>query len=142
MVKWGQYVTLQEGENMLFVRQSTSIPVPTVYALFRDEKTGLNFIIQEYIPGKSLGSVWNDLDTPDKTAIASQLRRNMDELRSIPSPGYYGGIWRQPTADATFMDREMVLPHPDPTISGPQESEEQWVDAMWYVPSPHLVPSV
>ena len=122
---------------MLFVRQSTNIPVPTLYALFRDEKANLNFIVQEYIPGKGLGSVWTSLETPDKVAISSQLRRNLDELRRIPSPGYYGGLWRQPTCDFTFMDAGMEGPHPDPAISGPQSTEEQWADAMWCVPNPH-----
>ena len=34
VVKYGPKVKLQEGENMLFVRQTTQIRVPTVYALF------------------------------------------------------------------------------------------------------------
>lgn len=51
VVKYGVHVNLQEGENMLFVRQSTKIPVPTVSALFQDETTGYKFIVQEYIPG-------------------------------------------------------------------------------------------
>ncbi|KAK4041107.1 kinase-like domain-containing protein [Parachaetomium inaequale] len=100
-VKFGSGANLQEGENQLFVQQSTSIPVPKVYALFYDEATKTNFIVQEYIPGKSLERVCGKLGIPDKQAIATQLRRNLDELRSYP--------------------------HPDPAISGPQETEEQWL---------------
>ena len=44
-VKFGGRVKLQEGENMLFIQQSTSIPVPKVYALFHDEETKMDFIV-------------------------------------------------------------------------------------------------
>lgn len=37
VIKYGEKVRFQEGENMLFVRQAISIRVPTVYALFYDE---------------------------------------------------------------------------------------------------------
>ncbi|KAK4039396.1 kinase-like domain-containing protein [Parachaetomium inaequale] len=134
-VKYGEPrdgVHLQEGENMLFVQQPSRVPVPTVYAIFHDEGTNKNFIVQEYIPGKLLERVWGGLTSAEKTGIASQLRRHLDELRSIPSPGYYGGIWRQPNLDGYFQDPELdPLPHRDESISKPQETEEQWVDAMW-----------
>jgi serine/threonine protein kinase len=131
-VKYGVRVNLQEGENQLFVQQSTNIPVPKVYALFHDEATKTDFIVQEYIPGRSLERVWGKLGVPDKQAIATQLRQNLDELRSIPAPGHFGGIWRQPTQEYHFEDGTRIgYPHSDPAISGPQETEEQWVEAMW-----------
>ncbi len=145
VVKYGTRVSLQEGENMLFVRQSSSVPVPTVYALFYDEATAMNFIIMEYISGTFLFSLWHTLNVADKEAIASQIRRHMDELRNIPAPGYYGGIWRQPTPHWRFERRladrlkfRRLGPHPDSTISGPQETEEQWTNALWR----YLEPSV
>lgn len=49
VVKFGPQIRLQEGENMLFVQQATSLSVPKVYALFHDEATGNNFIVQEYV---------------------------------------------------------------------------------------------
>jgi serine/threonine protein kinase len=133
-VKFGGKTTLQEGENMLFVQQSTSIPVPKVYALFHDDENDLDFIVQEYIPGKNLLHEWGTLDVAKKEKIVSQLRRNLDELRSIPSPGYYGGIWRQPIRDCHFTDvAGNDLPYKGSAISGPHETEEQWADAMWRV---------
>lgn len=108
------------------------LPVPTVYALFHDDETDFNFIVQEFIPGKTLEKAWPILSDADKTAVASQLRRHMDELRSIPAPGYYGGIWRQPIQDYLFTDVTLgTRPHLDETISRPQEAEEQWPEAMW-----------
>jgi hypothetical protein len=100
VVKYGKTAHLQEGENVLFVAQLTSIPVATVYALFHDEDTDKNFIVQEYVPGKDLNKLWKDIDETGKEAITTQLRRQMDELRSLPSPGYFGGIWGQPARDS------------------------------------------
>ncbi|KAH6617608.1 kinase-like domain-containing protein [Chaetomium tenue] len=131
VVKYGENVQLQEGENMLFVRQCTSVPLPTVYALYHDEKTNWNFIVMEYIPGRSLSSAWKDMTASEKATVALQLRRNMDELRKVPSPGYYGGIWRQGILDSTFTDPDSGAPLGDETITGPHETEEQWNDAMW-----------
>ncbi|KAK1762845.1 hypothetical protein QBC33DRAFT_563446 [Phialemonium atrogriseum] len=62
MVKYGRGVRLQEGENMLFVQQSSNVPVPTLYALFHDEETGNNSIVQEYIPGQNMFRYWDTLD--------------------------------------------------------------------------------
>lgn len=131
IVKYGPRVQLQEGENMLLVQQCTNVPVPTVYTLYHDEETNWNFIVMEDIPGRSLSSAWKDMNASQKTAVALQLRRNMDELRRMPSPGYYGGIWRQKSWDFTFMASLLGLPIEDEAIIGPQETEEQWADAMW-----------
>jgi hypothetical protein len=130
-VKLGPHLRLQEGENQLFVQQSSPVSVPTVYAIFHDEVTNLNFIIQEYIPGKLLNSIWNELTSEEKGDIASQLRRNMDELRAIPSPGYYGGLWGQPQLDFQLGNPDRVFEsHPDRVISGPKVTDEEWTDAM------------
>ncbi|KAJ4305984.1 hypothetical protein N0V88_000774 [Collariella sp. IMI 366227] len=51
-VKFGTRTSIQEGENMLFVQQSTSIPVPKVYALFRaavkGHKPDPTFIVRKW----------------------------------------------------------------------------------------------
>lgn len=130
VVKYGERVNLQEGENMLFVRQSTNVPVPTVYALFQDEATGYKFIVQEYIRGMTLKEAWGGFSQDEKEAAVVQLRQNFDELRSLPSPGYFGGVWRQPLIDFWMMgahDRKHVA---DLGTRGPFETEKQWVEAM------------
>ncbi|KAK3297352.1 uncharacterized protein B0H64DRAFT_416481 [Chaetomium fimeti] len=129
----------QEAENMLFVQQSTNVPVPKIYAMFHDKKTGIDFVIQEFVPGHKLGDVWEYLDLAQKGAIALQLRRHFDELRSIPSPGYYAGIWKQRVphdhftgyyADHFTGDRASHDPIRDQAILGPHETEEEWTRAM------------
>ncbi len=130
IVKFGTpfWVPLQEGENMLFVQQSTSIPVPTVYALFFDRGSGMNFIIMEYIPGMDLHDLWDD-DFPQsiKEGIARTLKMYLEELRRIPSPDYYGGIWDQPFSDPILSGRAILPPRePAPSCA----TEDQWVRAM------------
>jgi hypothetical protein len=34
IVKYGAFVNLQEGETMLFLKQSTTVPIPRIYALY------------------------------------------------------------------------------------------------------------
>lgn len=53
VVKYGPSpVHVQEGENMLFVKQATTIPVPAVYKIYKEG--GNNFLIIEYVQGKTL----------------------------------------------------------------------------------------
>ncbi|KAK4141600.1 kinase-like domain-containing protein [Dichotomopilus funicola] len=112
-VKFGPGVHIQEGENMYFVQHSTQIPVPKVYALFHDERTNMDFIVQEYISGTDLDLVWGTLDTNQKQNIASQLHR-------------------QPIRDFHFLDWDRDGQHYlDSLISGPHETEDQWIEAMW-----------
>jgi aminoglycoside phosphotransferase len=122
-VKYGIKRILQEGENLLFVQESTTIPVPKVYALFHDKATDQCFLVMERIYGKKLQDMWNTLGTAEKRNFTSQLRRSMDELRTLPSPGYYGGIWRQP-------NQSMYHYFDSSDIEKIQETEEQWADAM------------
>lgn len=92
----------------------------------------MDFIVQEYIPGRDLDPVWETFGTTEKQAIVSQLHRYLKEPRSIPSPGYYGGIWKQPIRDYHFTNRTSgPEPYQDSAISGPHETEEQWVEGMW-----------
>lgn len=130
-VKFGGRTSIQEGENMLFVQESTSVPIPKVYALFHDKATKMDFIVMEYVPGTDLRPVWGKLTMDQKQAIMAQLRKQMDELRSIPSPGYYGGIWKKPIQEFHFEDhRRLNQPHLEPAIAGPHSTEEQWTQAM------------
>ncbi|KAK3305289.1 uncharacterized protein B0T15DRAFT_531854 [Chaetomium strumarium] len=81
----GVRTNVQEGLNMLSVAQSTSIPVPKVYAISEHEFEGypISFIVMEYIPGKTLSSVWKSIDQDKKREMAITLRAYMDELRSL-----------------------------------------------------------
>ncbi|KAI1170281.1 kinase-like domain-containing protein [Nemania sp. FL0916] len=90
LVKYGKTVDLVEGDNMLMMRQKTSIPVPAVYALYQHQPSGDNVIIMEYIPGRGLNSCYSELDSEQKASIGAQLRSQLTEMRSVPSPDFYG----------------------------------------------------
>jgi hypothetical protein len=138
IVKYGEDTNLQEGLNMLFVQRTTDIPVPKVYALFHDKPSGMNFIVQEYMPGKDVGDIWGDLDDDQKKDITSQLRRHLDQLRSLRQPGrpYFGGVWRRPSTDWYLTGGPCRLDDGDDSDAaahppqGPFDTEEGWVDAM------------
>ncbi|KAJ5201404.1 uncharacterized protein N7498_006067 [Penicillium cinerascens] len=125
VVKYGLGVSLMEGENMLFVRANTKIPVPRVFALYSDPKTGQNFIVMERIVGQTLLSAWPRLTISDKQEILSDLRKYFDELRQLPSPKYFGSVGKRELLDEIFWTQE-----PDPLVNGPFDSEEDLNEAM------------
>jgi len=127
VVKHGPDVQLQEGQNMLFVRQATSIRVPTVYALFHDEASGDNVIVQEYIPSVTLMPYWLSQDEAGKERIVVQLQRYLDELRRLPSPGYFCGVWEQDVIDFWCLEEKRKAVLPKPLVF---HTEEQWADGM------------
>ena len=127
VVKYGRDIDLIEGENMLFVRESCNVAIPEVYAIFRDEGTNFKYIIMEHIPGETLKVQWEDLGGLAKATIAAKLRVNLDELRRIPSQGYYGKLGRRPYFDEIFMT--LGEEHYG-RICGPFETESQLIEAI------------
>jgi len=61
VIKFGQSVNLIEGENLLLVAQNTSVQVPRVYALFKDEVSRKSYIVMEYIAGETMETAWPNL---------------------------------------------------------------------------------
>ncbi|TGJ78620.1 hypothetical protein E0Z10_g10146 [Xylaria hypoxylon] len=90
VVKYGKEIDFVEGENMLLVRQYTSISTPTLYAMYQHEPSGDKVIIMEYVAGELLHNCYGKLDAEQKASIGAQLRWQLSELRNIPSPGFYG----------------------------------------------------
>ncbi|CAG8205259.1 unnamed protein product [Penicillium salamii] len=125
VVKFGLGVNLIEGENMLFVRQKTTISVPRVFALYSDPETGKNFIVMERILGQTLLSAWPQLTKPEKEEILKHLRRYFDDLRQLPSPNYFGSFDQRRLLDEIFWTHE-----PDPLVNGPFYSEDDLNEAM------------
>lgn len=119
-VKYGAQVELIEGENMLFVARSTSVAVPRVYGLFKDDTNEVGYIIMERIAGKSLKSEWPLLSDVQKGAIIVKLAGYVKELRSLPSPGAYCSIGNRPLLDYLFWNADT----PE-KINGPFDTEEE-----------------
>jgi phosphotransferase family enzyme len=125
VVKFGRAVNLIEGENMLFVRETTNIPVPRVYALYSNPQNRKNYIIMERVVGKTLSSLWPDLTASEKESIVAKLHGYFSELRQLPSPGYYGSLGRRHLLDPIFWTIEAI-----PIINGPFTSEDALNEAM------------
>ena len=127
VVKYGLQVDLEEGQNMIFIRNTTSVPVPKIYALFKDVESGKNYVIMERIRGDCLNSVWTLLDHDQKLAIALPIRACFIELRKLPSPDGYCSLDGKPLRDNLFYTgtAEESL-----KLEGPFKTEGELNDAL------------
>lgn len=80
VMKFRKGVSLLEGENMMFIWETTNIPVPQVYALYLNSSTGNNYIVMEYVHGDTLTSLWPQLDPFEKESIMKTVKGYFDEL--------------------------------------------------------------
>ncbi|TVY37224.1 hypothetical protein LOCC1_G007466 [Lachnellula occidentalis] len=134
MIKYGPAVSVIEGENMLFISRETTIPVPRVYAIytateiFSDTNTEAEstFIVMEHLEGDTLHFEWGLLSAQQKDHILAQLREYMDQLRSIPSPGYFGSLGRRGLLDCIFWTGHNACA----PLDGPFDTEHALNDAM------------
>ncbi|KAI1424127.1 kinase-like domain-containing protein [Xylaria sp. FL1777] len=95
VAKYGAQVRSVEGETMLFIQQHTTIPIPQVYAIYTFGE-GKTMIIMEFIEGKTIDRCIMTIDRTSFGIAMERLRAQVDELRRIPAPNYYGSIGRQP----------------------------------------------
>ncbi|KAI1303481.1 kinase-like domain-containing protein [Xylaria venustula] len=101
MAKYGKDVRSIEGETMLFVQQHTTIPVPEVYAIytFGEGKNTKTMIIMEFVQGITLEKFLDAMMPHHVDMIKEALREQVDQLRRIPAPNYYGTIGYRPFYD-------------------------------------------
>ncbi|KAG6055279.1 hypothetical protein E4U32_006387 [Claviceps aff. humidiphila group G2b] len=131
VIKYGLRVSLTEGENILFVRHTQPLLAPEVFALFSVETDrGLvNYIIMENVVGDGLDQVWATLYTPEKCRIAGELRLQIEALRQIPAPGYFGCIGRRPFEENMFWTAPGQGLN-DGTVNGPFEAQSELNEAL------------
>ncbi|KAI0107184.1 kinase-like domain-containing protein [Nemania sp. FL0031] len=98
IAKYGKDVKSIEGENMLFISRNTTIPVPKLYAMytFGEDET---MIIMEFVAGKTLADCLPSMSAIRIKDIKEKLEAQVNELRRIPAPGYYGALGRRPLTD-------------------------------------------
>ena len=127
VVKYGIQADLEEGLNMIFVRNTTSVSVPKVYALYKDVNINKKYIIMEMISGNTLEFIWATLDQMQKQAIALELRAIFEELRKLRSPGGYCSLDGKPLRDHLFYiaNSEGSL-----ELMGPFKTETELNDAL------------
>ncbi|KAH8884177.1 kinase-like protein [Thozetella sp. PMI_491] len=111
VIKFGTHVQPIEGHNMLYVAESTTVPVPKVYAIYqcREERGVVTYIVMQYVPGATLLESWDSLDKARKTTVALTLRTYFDRLRQLQPPGYFGNITGGPPLDDMFSATQNTL---------------------------------
>lgn len=82
--KSGRQIDLGEADA-LRIAENHGVPVPHVYKVETDPD-GLRHIWMDYIPGNTLGKIWDSLSEDEKKDIAKQLRAILEHMRSIPPP--------------------------------------------------------
>lgn len=77
------YKTLSETATLRYVRENTSIPVPSVIASdpSSDNELGYKWILMERVPGKPLDDVWDSLDWDKKVALVRDVAVITEEMR-------------------------------------------------------------
>ncbi|KAI4869616.1 kinase-like domain-containing protein [Hypoxylon rubiginosum] len=113
VVKIGLHVSSNEALSMIYLKENTSIPVPTVYAFY--EQDCYRVLIMEYIEGVSLHEYIKgehprrslpfypnvdeprdveprSLDAEKRDDIAAQLNAYLEEMARLPAPDQFGGI--------------------------------------------------
>ncbi|KAI1422199.1 kinase-like protein [Xylaria sp. FL1777] len=119
VAKFGSKVKENEGYALLFLeKMCPSFPVPRLHAMY---KAGERlYIVMDYKPGTNLLTLWPTLNQEEKMSIAKQLRKKMDQIRSIASPGIFSDVTGGPLKHRWFFW------WPDPRISGPFQTEEDF----------------
>ncbi|KAL5334504.1 kinase-like domain-containing protein [Aspergillus crustosus] len=113
----GARVPSLEAPNLQFVRDNTSIPVPTVIGAH--EENGRSLIIMSRIPGEPLNEAWPKLSTAQKENIAKQTAEYLGQLRSLTSDRIQALDSRPLYSNFLFHTHADWLPH------GPLGSNEE-----------------
>lgn len=125
LVKYGipLLVNGNEGHALMLLQ---GIPmIPKLYAMYHHEDK--MFLVMQYMPGKSLHLVWEDMSEQDKIGVTRQLHDTFACVRELvpPSPPAFGNITGGPVPQRFFMTRSK-----DPSITGPFNNEAAFHHAM------------
>ena len=113
VVKHGYRVKFREAQNMLFVEQNTTIPVPKVYAVYShsmpnrldyaedEEKTYYEhtYIFMDFVPGATVENSWDQWDQATRLNVQNELKSYIEQLRRIPGGDYIGTLNHGPVTD-------------------------------------------
>lgn len=128
VVKYGGHVNLLEGENLLFLREHTSVRGPRVYALYSTaSKEGRPFyyIVMERIYAQTLVSLWPKLSDLEKKSIVATLRENLRQLRQLPPPAHYSSLGSRPLLHVLFDSNQ-----PEFSNGGPFDDDDTLIEAL------------
>ncbi|KAJ5893611.1 hypothetical protein N7495_005302 [Penicillium taxi] len=123
VVKYGTFLTDNEGFALLFIEDRLSIPAPRLHAMYWEG--GRLYIVMDYISGKTLGKVWPSLSKANKSSLIDELHAIFAHIRSLPAPGFFGSIANGPVAHEYFYTQEGCR-----EIEGPFENQAAFNKAL------------
>ncbi|KAJ5138635.1 Ribonuclease P Rpp40 [Penicillium bovifimosum] len=121
-----------------FAVKMGKVPVPKVHPNFIDPETQKRYVVMDYVPGTDLQKLLPSLTSTEKTMISQRIRQAINELRTIPSPGYFGSLNYTP-----YTDGVLSTPDNNPIISGPFADQKQMnqgiLERLGQMQSPHYI---
>ena len=107
--------------NFRFLKENTSIPVPTVIEEWKEDN-GRYFTIQKIFPGKSLQEVWPTMTEDEKHRVAKQTAGYIHQLRTLHS-GSIQSLGGEGAYSEFLFGRGYGVPH------GPISSDDElWTE--------------
>ncbi|KAF2817553.1 uncharacterized protein BDZ99DRAFT_513791 [Mytilinidion resinicola] len=128
-VKRGNWLVLQEAENLLFLEKHSKVRTPKLYAAFIQpgERFNVHYMVTEFIEGEVFDEAkWLALDEHARETICSKLSEQFQRLRAIPPEGYYGRVYHQPLRGAYHGFMVNIR-----GMCGPYETYEECASAMY-----------
>ncbi|RDW90538.1 uncharacterized protein DSM5745_02313 [Aspergillus mulundensis] len=117
----GASLPTSEVPNILFIQETTSIPVPTVVESWEEGQHTL--ILMKRIPGEPLSRVWHNLSADEKESIAKQTAEYLAQLRKLQSDRIQALGGCPVYSNFLFKHQRSEVPH------GPLASDDElWAD--------------
>ncbi|KAM0413599.1 hypothetical protein ACHAPT_013623 [Fusarium lateritium] len=111
-----------EAENIRYLREQTTIPVPIIVEEWSEEN-GRYFIITKRIRGEPLSAVWGSMSTAERDGVAKQTADFLHQLRQLRSPRMQS-LGGRPIFSAFLFPNGYGLPH------GPLSSDDELWEEM------------
>lgn len=83
LLKYGPQGNIKlEAENMRYVAESTTIPLPRVHEI-QTHDSGVMSILMDYIEGQTLQDAWSGMTSSQKISVAQELHEYILQLRAL-----------------------------------------------------------
>jgi thiamine kinase-like enzyme len=89
--------------------------------MYRDESNGWLYIVMELLKGELLDRKWPALLDGEKSQVVNELQRIFEQMRLLPSPGFYGDVCQRALPHHLFWTREQTR-----SGNGPFETEHEF----------------
>lgn len=115
-VKYGECTALLGEADTLRYLHDRGVLVPRLHAVLTRKETAKkpekNYLVMDYIDGDSYLKTSTELNTGERHTVEQQFKQLMLTLRSLPSEGYYGMVYRRP-----FRSTILNYPRDEPQIT-------------------------